>query len=467
MLFYRPADGVAADFIPFYWEGQYHLFYLKDYRNKETHGEGTPWFHLVTRDFVTFEDWGEALPRGTKDEPDLYVFTGSVIAAPDGFHIFYTGHNPHYKDTGRPIETVLHATSPDLRTWTKDAKFSFPAPAGQGLEPHDWRDPFVYGKPGRYRMLLAARRDHGPKRLRGFTACAESANLRTWRYTGEFYAPDCYYTHECPDLFTLGKHTYLIFSEFSEGRLTRYRLDAEGRSGLISPPDDCFDAQGNYAAKTAGTRTRRHLFGWLPTRHEEKDSGGWQWGGNLVVHELWPRPDGSLAVRAPRTVLAACAQPRPLPCQPLLGLWRGRGHAYDVAAWDRHAVALFGEQPAAGLLELHLQLEHGSQAGGVILRAAPELESYYQVRLEPCRQRLVFDRWPRPGDQSFMLERPLFAHSGEPVTLRLLFDGTCLVVYANDEVALSTRLYDHRAGQWGLFVTEGEGHFRRVSLKVP
>ena len=99
--------------------------------------------------------------------------------------------------------------------------------------------------------------------------------------------------------------------------------------------------------------------------------------------------------------------------------------------------------------------------------AAPELEAYYHVRLEPCRQRLVFDRWPRPGDQSFMLERPLFAHSGEPVTLRLLFDGTCLVVYANDEVALSTRLYDHRAGQWGLFVTEGEGHFRRVSLKVP
>jgi hypothetical protein len=29
-IFYRPLDGVAADFIPFYWEGVYHLFYLKD-----------------------------------------------------------------------------------------------------------------------------------------------------------------------------------------------------------------------------------------------------------------------------------------------------------------------------------------------------------------------------------------------------------------------------------------------------
>lgn len=33
-VFYRPADGVAADFIPFYWNGEYHLFYLKDYRNR-------------------------------------------------------------------------------------------------------------------------------------------------------------------------------------------------------------------------------------------------------------------------------------------------------------------------------------------------------------------------------------------------------------------------------------------------
>jgi hypothetical protein len=28
-VFYRPTDAVAADFIPFWWKGDYHLFYLK------------------------------------------------------------------------------------------------------------------------------------------------------------------------------------------------------------------------------------------------------------------------------------------------------------------------------------------------------------------------------------------------------------------------------------------------------
>lgn len=41
-IFYRPVAGVAADFIPFYWDGAYHLFYLKDYRDPSGHGEGTP-----------------------------------------------------------------------------------------------------------------------------------------------------------------------------------------------------------------------------------------------------------------------------------------------------------------------------------------------------------------------------------------------------------------------------------------
>ena len=68
---YKPANGWAADFIPFYWKGEYHLFYLKDYRDIAGHGEGTPWCHLVTRDFVNFVDHGECLARGSSEDQDL------------------------------------------------------------------------------------------------------------------------------------------------------------------------------------------------------------------------------------------------------------------------------------------------------------------------------------------------------------------------------------------------------------
>lgn len=265
--FFKPADGWTADVIPFYWDGEYHLFYLKDYRDKAGHGEGTPWFHLGTRDFLTFTDYGEALPRGRSDEQDLYVFTGSVIEKDERFHIFYTGHNPHFRADGRPEQAVMHAVSDDLRTWRKLPNDTFFAPTDT-YEPHDWRDPFVFwnAEAGEYWMLLAARLKAGPSRRRGCTALCASSDLQRWEARPPFWTPGLYFTHECPDLFKMGEWWYLVFSEFSDACLTRYRMSQSLNGPWLSPPNDTFDGRAFYAAKTASDGTRRFIFGWNPTR---------------------------------------------------------------------------------------------------------------------------------------------------------------------------------------------------------
>ena len=94
-LFYKPKGAAAADFIPFHHDGKFRLFYLHDWRDPAKHGEGTPWYLIETDDFVRFEERGEVIARGAPDEPDLFIFTGSVIRALGRFHIFYTAHNHH------------------------------------------------------------------------------------------------------------------------------------------------------------------------------------------------------------------------------------------------------------------------------------------------------------------------------------------------------------------------------------
>src|ERR1700730_11420866 len=101
-FFYRPANAWAADFIPYYRDGKFHLFFLLDWRDRIMHGEGTPWFQITTTDFVNFQELGEMLPRGAHDEQDLYVFTGSVTQGEGRYQIFYTGHNPHLRARGKP-----------------------------------------------------------------------------------------------------------------------------------------------------------------------------------------------------------------------------------------------------------------------------------------------------------------------------------------------------------------------------
>jgi beta-fructofuranosidase len=179
-FFYKPMGAWAADFIPFYKDGRYRLFYLHDWRNAKDYGEGTPWYQISTSDFAHFTEHGMMLRRGSQDEQDLYVFTGSVIEARGQYHIFYTGHNGYFRKQNKPEQGVMHAVSDDLLTWRKVPADTFFAPQDH-YEMHDWRDPFVFWneEAGEYWMLLAARLKTGPSRRRGCTALCASKDLKT------------------------------------------------------------------------------------------------------------------------------------------------------------------------------------------------------------------------------------------------------------------------------------------------
>jgi beta-fructofuranosidase len=469
-VFYQPVDGVAADFIPLYFDNSFHLFYLKDYRNIEKQGEGTPWFQISTQDFVHFTDHGEMLKRGSVEEQDLYVFTGSAIHAEGKFHIFYTGHNPHLRRRGQPEQAVMHAVSDDLIHWTKLPEDTFFAPQDQ-YEPHDWRDPFVFWNPDacEYWMLLAARTRQGPSRRRGCTALCASKDLKNWQVRPPFWAPALFFTHECPDLFKMGDWWYLVFSEFSERCVTRYRMSRSINGPWLRPQEDTFDGRAFYAAKTASDGNKRFLFGWNPTRVDLKDDSAWQWGGNLVVHEIHQRADGTLSVGLPDSVSSLFARNMPVVFTPALGEAKIQKTQVNLSASGSFACASAGALPDCCKIETHICFTPETQGCGLFLRSSDDYEEGYYIRLEPQQNRLVFDRWPRNGDQPFIigLDRPIDLSTGNSVNMTVLIDGSICEVYVNDEVAMSTRMYEHTHGQWGVFCEEGSVDFIRTSLSVP
>ena len=71
----------------------------------------------TTSDFVHYEDKGVAIPRGTDEEQDQFIFAGSVFEAEGQYHIFYTGYNRDYPALGKPSQVLMHAYSDDLVTW--------------------------------------------------------------------------------------------------------------------------------------------------------------------------------------------------------------------------------------------------------------------------------------------------------------------------------------------------------------
>jgi beta-fructofuranosidase len=125
-----------------------------------------------------------------------------------------------------------------------------------------------------------------------------------------------------------------------------------------------------------------------------------------------------------------------------------------------------GTMPKTCLIETRVTPGEGTRGCGLFLRAKNELEAYYQVRLEPGHNRFVFDSWPRPGDRPHTLERPLEVEPGLGVDIDVIADESVIEVYAGNQVAMSTRGYDHLVGSYGLFVSEGSATFDNTRMSI-
>jgi beta-fructofuranosidase len=288
----------------------------------------------------------------------------------------------------------------------------------------------------------------------------------TWEHAEPFWDPRRYITHECPDVFQWGDWWYLVYSTFSAQMVTHYRRSRRVGGPWTAPTNDTFDGRGYYAAKTASDGRRRFAFGWVPTRAGQRDDGRWQWGGHLVVHEIVQEADGALAVKPPAEVVRHFSRHVAPASAPRLGRWSTDG-TLDADAIDHFAWCSLGAMPETCCLATTITFEPETRACGVVLRTDAGLDRGYQIRLEPGRNRFVFDRWPRPRDEPFMVERPVALPAGQPVRLQVIVDGSVIVAYVNDRVALSARGYDHMAGEWGTFVSEGRATFDDLGLFEP
>jgi beta-fructofuranosidase len=467
-FFYKPVDAWAADCIPLYDNGIFQLFYLLDWRDIKNHGEGTPWYRVSTTDFVHFTEHGEMLPRGTAAEQDLYVFTGSAIKANGQYHIFYTGHNPHLREQGKPEQGIMHAVSDDMVKWKKIPGDTFFAP-GDKYEPHDWRDAFVFWNEDakEYNMLLAARLKTGIPRRRGLTALCASKDLAKWEVREPFYAPGLYYTHECPDLFKMGDWWYLLFSEFTDLVRTRYRMSRSLNGPWMIPQRDDFDGHAFYAAKTASDGNKRFIFGWNPTREGEKDNGNWQWGGNLVVHEIQQEKSGELTVHVPQTVSDAFENKAGYSFTNSIGNARVEDGSVTLNAAGTFAASLAGKMPDSCKITTTIQFEENTKELGLMLRCSDDMDKAYYIRLEPKENRLVFDMWPRNRSEVFNmieLSRDIKLDAGMLITMQVLIDGKKGVAYMNNVVAMNFRAYDLTEGNWGVFAMQGNAVFKDISI---
>jgi beta-fructofuranosidase len=460
---YQPETGVLADVIPFCWKDQFHLLYLQ----LKPGQKGFDWAQLVTRDFVSFEYTGTAIPSGgTDDAVDLDVFTGSVFEKDGTLYAFYAGHNGEFGKQHKPDQVLLRATSRDGLTWTKDPQFRF-SPDGDARYhwPGACRDPFLFWNPERNEvgMLFTATPTNAPM---GGLAYAGSTDLEHWQLGDPQPSSGRFSGYECPDLFRMGDRWYLLFSTYwqNPGWATRYMTAPSLDGPWESPADDFFDGGSLYAAKSVSDGTRRFLCGTLPRREPNRDDGDNGWSGRLLVYELHCREDGSLGVRLPPEIENSFGQSVPvnLPEHPS---WLST--ANGVRAVSGPARAHLGRLPSRSLLSARLTVPPTGRAG-FWLGGDAAGEQAFRLYLDVGTQRLLWDRGILPIGSNPEKERPyrpIRIQPGDNVVLKVAIDGDAATACVNDTTCLATRLYDRGENTFGIWSDTAGAEFHEVRLQ--
>jgi beta-fructofuranosidase len=448
-IHYRPAFGRLADTIPFFWKGEYHVFYLRAVAK-------VPWEHIVSKDLVHWRELPTALVSdGAADGPDgLHMFTGSVIEKDGTFHIFYTGWNPA-NPKGR--EFIMHATSPDLIHWTKHPE-DIVAPDGRyysSQHDRDFRDPYLFrdAEDGRFAMFFCSGTH---------TGLATSADLLHWTleppiesdYTGIG-------TPECPDAFQIGTKHYLITSPTgTSSTISRYADTLRGP--YHDPVSRAIDTPILYAAKRMYDGKRHILTGWLRDLGGDTDSGGFEWGGTQCVpREVTAGPDGQLLFRPVPEAVALFKRTvwdlkkRPLPVE-------GQGWRYEDAALAGGADGSGQfETPANYLLRCRVQLPpRGSFALGFREQAAAD--TGYRLTMRPETQEAEI------SSPAFRFPRRILLDATRPVLIEAFVQGDIIECFINHAFAFSCRAYNYRTGrQRPSPRAERQDRCRRLSLAEP
>lgn len=368
MQYWRPRghNTRAGDCMPFFHDGEFHLYFLVVRRNhhgkwQSGHG-GLEIWHSSTKDLVRWVHHPVAIP--ISEQYEMWWGTGSFV-----YHegTYYTLQKvPHmWENTYRGIQM---ATSKDGIHFTKNQSYPF-------LEGEDV-DIYQDEETGIYHLLTGKKLEPGepPTIIRLF-----SKNLLDWEEAEEPFivTEPRHIVNICPHLFKW-KDWYYFFGGFthrsgvwkSKNQFGPWTLQRPEKLDLLAVP------------KTAEYPGDRRIFaGFL------EDHG---WGGNLVFRDLVQNEDGSLGTKFPPEMIPPSGQAMELSFTSLTKGVSGNGSTIDITASESIEMGTIEDVPGDARITMKVNPGANAETYGLCLRGNGKQEWGFELKFEPGRHRVQF-----------------------------------------------------------------------------
>ncbi len=281
-----------------FYNGEHHVFY-QWHPLGANHGIKY-WYHVSTKDFVTYNDLGIALsPVDKYDSHGCY--SGSGVVDNDKVYLFYTGNRRDENMVRQPTQCVA------MMNECGNVKKEGVVIKNEFFTEH-FRDPKVWKVEDVYYMVVGVQ----TLQLKGQMALYQSDNISNWNFVGiiDTEYKDYGFMWECPDYFEIENNGVMLFSPQGVENESKYellnnynvsyiigdKLDLKNAKldnhGNITELDSGFDF---YAPQTyKDIKGRRILIGWVGLPEIEYPTDCNEWAGMLSVPRELSIKEGKL-----------------------------------------------------------------------------------------------------------------------------------------------------------------------------
>jgi len=468
---FQPEDGYLGDCMPFWWDGDYHIFYLKaPLQNKGV--ENLIWAHIKSNNLLNWEVLPDVLPLGQKNDPDSDgCWSGSVIHHNEKFYIFYTGiRGMGTKDVH---QSICMAESDDLIHFRKSSQNPILSIDEKLYDASGiaWADPFVFWneKDSSFWMLINSTCKESISPKSGCIGLAKSRDLKKWKVEKPFYAPSVAPFLEVPELFYYRGKRYLFYSETADFCRTHYRLSDKSSSLWMMPRGgDSIDGSEFYAARTIFDQDYRYALGWIRRKKGNKDSGQPLWGGVLgIPHKLIPRSDGSLKVYYPESWKTIKKERIILDIKCIFGNLDTSKDNFKLSA-DGGALSMCKVYQNNFYFRCRIIISETTPYSGFIFRSKDQLAQAYRIRFDRISGNIVVHGLGVYKDGCFntaleLIRRPLNFYKNE-FKFEMFADNDIVEVFIDEEMSMSFRAYEQSEKGFGFFIEEGETEFKECEF---
>ncbi len=411
---FMPSRRAVGDVMPFYWNGEYHVFYLMN----PTGNYDVNWEHIVSSDLVHWKELPPALrfdPKDPTGPEGSCMFTGDIVEKDGVFHAWYTSWNPRNPE-GR--EFLSHATSRDLINWTKHPEHMI-APDGVHYANHryrDFRDPEIFWNPEReeYWMIIFA---NVPNEWGGRYGLLTSSDLISWKQEAPIEGVP---GGETPNYLKIEDTHYIISNDYGYSY-------AENVSGPFKRPKlwntitvSELDTSGQ-AAKTVWDG-KRHV--WF---------GGWTGRSMPIPREVYAGPEGLLYMKPVAEVIAYFNET-----------------ALDLTEEPSETVV---DVPLAYMVDCQIKMDPAS-------RFTISFDGKYHMSLLPSQALLSVT--------GLDIGRPCPMDTSRPVKIQVFVDETLIECFVNDQFAQSciVNKWEPMEGTLGFSTERGTVEVLKFRVKI-